>query len=81
MSKVELPTIIDLIVSQQNQYYTLWGVYTVVQFAAGSYGYGQPLSLELGLAVFFGVWAFNLGHLSFLLSCADQLDKLKVLID
>jgi hypothetical protein len=72
LSKIELPKIIDLIVSKQTQYYTLWGVYTAVQFAAGSYGYSHPVPLGVGLAVFFGVWAFNFGHLSFLLRCADQ---------
>lgn len=77
LSKVELPQIIDLIVNKQTQYYSLWAVYTAVQFAAGSYGYGHPLSLGLGIAVFIGVWAFNIGHLSFLLRCADQLDNLK----
>jgi hypothetical protein len=53
MSKVELPTIIDLIVSKQNQYYSLWGVYTAVQFAAGSY---QSSSSKRGtIAVFIGL--------------------------
>jgi hypothetical protein len=32
--KIESPKILDLIVSKQTQYYTLWGVYTAVQFAA-----------------------------------------------
>jgi hypothetical protein len=80
LSKIELPKIIDLIISKQTQYYTLWAVYTAVQFAAGSYGYGYPVPLVVGLAVFFGVWAFNLGHLSFLLRCADQLNKLRAVL-
>ena len=80
LSKIELPKIIDLIVSKQTQYYTLWVVYTAVQFAAGNYGYGHPLSMVNGLTVLFGVWAFNLGHLNFLLRCADQLEKLRAVL-
>ncbi|WP_036308479.1 hypothetical protein, partial [Methyloglobulus morosus] len=80
LSKIELPKIVDLIVSKQTQYYTLWAVYTAVQFAAGNYGFGHTLSLVNGLAVFFGVWAFNLGHLNFLLRCADQLEKLRTVL-
>ncbi len=80
LSKIELPKIVDLIVSKQTQYYTLWAVYTAVQFAAGNYGYGHTLSMVNGLAVLFGVWAFNLGHLNFLLRCADQLEKLRAVL-
>jgi len=80
LSKIELPKIIDLILNKQTQYYSLWAVYTAVQFAAGSYGFGHTLSLVNGLAVFFGVWAFNLGHLNFLLRCADQLEKLRTVL-
>jgi hypothetical protein len=68
--------LLDLIISKQNQYYTLWGVYTAVQFAAGSYGYGHNLSLGVGLAILFGVWAFNIGHLGFVLQCVVQLNRL-----
>lgn len=81
LSKIELPKIIDLIVNKQTQYYSLWAVYTAVQFAAGSYGYSRPVPLGVGIAVFFGVWAFNLGHLSFLLRCAGQLNKLRAVLN
>ena len=74
--KIEPSKIIDLIISKQTQYYTLWAVYTAVQFAAGNYGSNQRLSMAAGLAVFIGVWTFNLGHLGFVLRCVDQLDKL-----
>jgi hypothetical protein len=67
LEKIESPKILDLIVSKQTQYYTLWGVYTAVQFAAGSFQSGGKLSLGVGLAVLCGVWAFNLGHLGFVL--------------
>jgi hypothetical protein len=81
MLKIDPPKIIDLIISKQTQYYTLWGVYTAVQFAAGSFGYSSPLPLGVGLAVLFGVWAFNLGHLGFVLQCVDQLNKLSVVMN
>jgi hypothetical protein len=76
LSKIELPKIIDLIVSKQTQYYTLWAVYTAVQFAAGSYGYGHPVPWEIALAVVSGVWAFNVGHLGFVLRCKNQINML-----
>jgi hypothetical protein len=68
--------IIDLITSKQTQYYTLWAVYTAVQFAAGNYGSSQELSHATVLVVLVGVWMFNLGHLSFVLQCVDQLSRL-----
>jgi hypothetical protein len=39
------------------------------------------LPLGVGLAVFSGVWAFNLGHLGFVLQCVDQLNKLNYVMD
>jgi hypothetical protein len=56
-------------------------VYTAVQFTAGSYGNNQILSLGVALAVFFGVWAFNLGHLGFVLECVAQLNRLSIALD
>jgi hypothetical protein len=76
IQKVEFSKILDLTISKQTQYFTLWGVYTAVQFAASNFGYGHPLPLGMGLAVLLAVWAFNLGHLGFVLQCVDQLDKL-----
>jgi hypothetical protein len=81
MSTIEPAKILDLIISKQTQYYTLWAVYTAVQFAAGGYGYGHPLPLGVGLAVLLGVWAFNLGHLGFVLQCVAQLNKLSVVLN
>src|SRR2546423_9462511 len=74
---IEPPKIVDLIISKQTQYYTLWGVYTAVQFTAGSYGYGHKVPLGGGLAVVFCVGAVNFWHLRFVLQCVSQLDKLK----
>jgi hypothetical protein len=75
--KIDVPKVIDIFISRQTQYYTLWGVYTVVQFTAGSFGYSRPLvGPWLALAVLIGVWIFNFGHLGFVLTCVDQLDKL-----
>jgi hypothetical protein len=76
--KVEASKIIDLIVSKQNQYYALWAGYTAVQFTAASFGGTDGPTLWVAVAVLCGVWAFNLGHLGFVLQCAAQLDKLGV---
>lgn len=82
LSKIEPSKIVDLIISKQMQYYTLWGVYTAVQFAAGGFGFSvKPLPLAVGLAVLLGVWAFNLGHLGFVLRCVDQLNKLTAVLN
>jgi hypothetical protein len=74
--KIEPDKIVDLIMSKQTQYYTLWGIYTVVQFTAASYGDNKTLSVGIALAVFAGVWAFNFGHLGFVLQCVAELNKL-----
>jgi hypothetical protein len=73
--------VIDLMTSKQTQYYTLWAVYTAVQFAAGSYGLNTNLSLATALAVIVGVWTFNLGHLGFVLQCVNQLNQLTHVLD
>jgi hypothetical protein len=79
--RIEPPKLVDLIISKQTQYYTLWAVYTAVQFTAGSYGNNQRLSVGIALAVFFGVWAFNLGHLGFVLQCVAQLNRLSIALN
>jgi hypothetical protein len=82
LSKIEPPKIIDIIISKQNQYYTLWGGYTAVQFAAGSFALNlNPVPLKVGIAVLFGVWAFNIGHLGFVLQCVAHLNKLSVVLN
>ena len=81
LAKIEPSKILDLIVSKQTQYYTLWGVYTAVQFAAGGFQSGGRLSLGIGLAVLCGVWAFNFGHLGFVLRCVDQLHRLGAVLN
>jgi hypothetical protein len=73
--------VIDLMMSKQTQYYTLWAVYTAVQFAAGGYGLNTNLSLATALAVLVGVWTFNLGHLGFVLQCVNQLNQLTQVLD
>ena len=78
MSKIEPPKILDLIISKQTQYYTLWAFYTAVQFAAASFGLSQrALPPGAVLAVLMGFWAFNIGHLGFVLECLAQLNRLK----
>jgi hypothetical protein len=79
--QIDVSKVLELIDGKQTQYYTLWGVYTAVQFAASGYGSGTSLSLGVGLAVLFGVWAFNLGHLGFVLRCVTQLNKLSSILD
>lgn len=82
MSEIDPPKVLDLIINKQTQYYTLWGVYTVVQLTAGSFGdSSKPLSPWVGLAVLFGVWTFNFGHLGFVLTSVDQLNKLSVVMN
>jgi hypothetical protein len=73
--------VIDLMTSKQTQYYTLWAVYTAVQFAAGGYGLNTNLSFATALAVLVGVWTFNLGHLGFVLQCVNQLNQLTQVLD
>ena len=43
ISKIEPTKILDLVISKQTHYYSLWAVYTAVQFAAASFGLGQRL--------------------------------------
>lgn len=38
LSKIEPAKVIDLIISKQTQYYSLWAVYTAVQFATAGFG-------------------------------------------
>jgi len=38
MSKLSFSETVDLIFQKESQVQTLWAVYTVVQFAAGSFG-------------------------------------------
>jgi len=68
--------LLDLLVGKQAQFYTLWGVYTAVQFTAGGFG-SKDLSAGVAYAVIAGVWAFNFGHLGFVLSCARQISTLQ----
>jgi hypothetical protein len=75
-TNIEAAKIIDAIGVKQTQYYSLWAVYLVGQFAVGGYSSNQALSLGVGLTVLAGVWAFNLGHLSFVVQCTDQLNRL-----
>ena len=75
LPKIEGTKIPDIIISKQTQFYTLWGVYTVVEFTAGGFLGGQRISLATGFAVLIGVWLFNFGHLGFVLRCVEQLDK------
>jgi hypothetical protein len=83
LPKIDAPAIISLIVSKQTQYYTLWGGYTAVQFTAGGFGYsyGHTIPAGVGFAMLGGVWAFNLGHLGFVLQCIAQINKLIALLN
>jgi hypothetical protein len=77
---IELGKILDLIATKQTQYYALWAVYTAVQFSAANYGMGHKVPYLLAFAILVGFWAFNLGHLGFVLQCVRQLDRLKLLL-
>jgi hypothetical protein len=75
--------ILDLIGTKQTQFYSLWAVYTAVQFAAGSYGgggAGKP-PLYAVLAILVGFWLFNIGHLGFILQCVAQLGAFRAALE
>jgi hypothetical protein len=78
---IDAGKILDTILNRQNQYYTLWGFYTVVQFSAAGFGAPQTLSFEVGFFILVGVWAFNLGHLAFVWACVAQLNRLRSALD
>ena len=69
--------LLDLLVGKQTNFYTLWGVYTAVQFTAGGFGSKDTLSAGVTFAIIAGVWAFNFGHLGFVLSCVRQISLLR----
>ena len=75
--KIDAPKIVDLIMTKQTQLYGLWAVYTAVEFTAGSFGMGKPVPLGVAIAVWFGVWAFNFGHLGFVLQCLTELKVMR----
>jgi hypothetical protein len=75
--KIDPSKIIDLIMAKQTHFYSLWAVYTAVELTAGSYGMGQKITLFGAVAVLAGVWAFNFGHLGFVLQCITQLKALR----
>ena len=72
---------IDCLSNRQSQYYTLWGFYTVVQFSAGELGPTETLHINTVCAVLISVWVFNIGHLTFLLSCMAQINRLNAALN
>jgi hypothetical protein len=72
--KIETAKIVDLIVAKQTHFYSLWAVYTAVQFTAGSYGMGQSISFTAAIAVLAGV-----GHSILAISdlCSSALPSLR----
>ena len=79
VSGIGLPKVIDLILAKQTQYYTLWGVYTAVQFAVANFGSSQ-ISAPIVVAALLAVWTFNLGHLGFVLRCSLQLNQFRMVL-
>lgn len=75
LSKIEIKDILSYITTKQTQYFSLWAVYTAVQFSAGSFGFNlkEHLSYSLAMAAVLAVWVFNIGHLEFVLQCSQQL--------
>jgi hypothetical protein len=72
---------VALVFQKEGQVHALWAVYTAVQFALGGFGLSTysseaPMPFVMGVAVLAGVWAFNLGHLSMILKCIAQIEKL-----
>jgi hypothetical protein len=78
-SKIEPDKIAGLIATKQTQFYTLWVVFAAVQIALAGFGLGQ--SAVFGpytvVALMGGFWAFNIGHLAFVLECQVQTDSLR----
>jgi hypothetical protein len=74
---VGVSKLLDLLMGKQTHFYTLWVVYTAVQLAAGGFGSRDTLSPGVVYAVIAGVWAFNFGHLGFVLSCVRQISLLR----
>jgi len=81
VDEVGTSKLLDLLMGKQTHFYTLWGVYTAVQFTAGGFGTRDTLSAGVVYAVIVGVWAFNVGHLGFVLSCVQQISKLRVALN
>jgi len=81
MSEIDTGKLVDTIANRQNQYYTLWGFYTVVQFSIAGFGSTEQLTLGTAVAVLLGAWAFNFGHLGFVLTCVAQLNRLTAALD
>ena len=78
---IDTGKLIDTLSNRQTQYYTLWGFYTVVQFAVAGFGSTEPLKPLTVAAILCGVWAFNLGHLAFIVACVSQLNRLTHALD
>jgi len=81
LSTIGIPKVVDLVGTKKAQYYTLWGVYAAVEWAASGYGSGRPLTLGVGLTVLTAVWLFNFGHLSFVLECIGEANKLSTALE
>jgi hypothetical protein len=81
MSEINAGKLVDTIANRQTQYYTLWGFYTVVQFSVACFGSTEQLTLGTAVAGLIGAWAFNIGHLGFVLTCVAQLNRLTDALD
>lgn len=73
--------LLDLLLGKQTQLYTLWGFYTAVELTAGGFGSRESLTKAMAWGVVLGVWAFNLGHLGFVLSCVRQISRLRAAVN
>src|SRR5690349_7270236 len=78
-STIEPSHVAALMATKQTQFYTLWVVFAAVQVALAGFGLGQttPMSPYVVVAVLIGFWAFNLGHLGFVLASQAQADRLR----
>jgi hypothetical protein len=75
-------SVVGLLFQKEGQLQALWAVYTAVQLAEGDFGLSEyhdneGMPLKLGLSVLLGVWAFNFGHMSLILSCIRQNERLE----
>lgn len=83
IEKFEPPKVIDLLLSKQTQYFSLWLVYPAVQFAAGTFGfsYADGVPWKIALAAIVAVWIFNIGHLTLVMQRAQEIERLSAVSD
>lgn len=76
-ASIEPSNIATLMGTKQTQFYSLWVVFAAVQLAIAGFGQVEQMNPYVVVAALVGFWAFNLGHLGFVLACQAQADRLR----